>query len=458
MKDSKTIKKLKILSMLFVIAVFSVCFVSCGNDDKDDITTNESTQSSLTGTANGHEWVDLGLPSGTKWATCNVGASKPEDYGDHFAWGETSKKSTYSWDTYKYGGRYDVKNIGSNIAGTQYDVASVKWGGSWRMPTLAQSKELFNNTTSEWTTQNGVKGRKFTSKKNSMSIFIPAAGGQFSGYSTEGEDGGTWLANVYQENNEAYIFNFTNEGIWWDTYDYRCNGYTVRPVLLMSGNTSGNSSGNNDNSGSGTGTDPGNNNNSGSGTGTVNYTSCPDNNHPHAIDLGLPSGTKWACCNVGATKPEGYGDYYAWGETETKSVYSWDTYKYGRSSKDVDNIGADIAGTKYDVAHVKWGGGWRMPTLEQIKELMANTTHEWTRLNGVAGRLFTGKNGGTVFLPAAGDRWRGEFYGVGHWGIYWSSTPYDENYACYLYFYSDNAYWDYFNYFRNFGVIVRPVR
>lgn len=179
------------------------------------------------------------------------------------------------------------------------------------------------------------------------------------------------------------------------------------------------------------------------------------------VNLDLPSGTLWATCNIGASKPEEYGDYYAWGETATKSVYNWDTYQYGRSSSDVDNIGKDIAGTKYDVAHVKWGGGWRMPTLEQIKELLNNTTNEWTTLNGVAGRLFTGKNGGTVFLPAAGLRWYGELNIAGSYGYYWSSTLNESSpyYAWYLDFdWRLLAAWDRDNGSRFGGQSVRPVR
>lgn len=153
------------------------------------------------------------------------------------------------------------------------------------------------------------------------------------------------------------------------------------------------------------------------------YRSCPDNNHPHQIDLGLPSGTKWACCNVGASTPEGYGGYYAWGETKEKKVYDWSTYIHCDGSKGTyHNLGRDIAGTKYDVAHVKWGGDWHMPTLTQIEELFDNTTSKWTSENGVKGRKYTGSNGGLIFLPAAGFRCDSEHYRVGEGGKYRSSS------------------------------------
>ena len=192
-------------------------------------------------------------------------------------------------------------------------------------------------------------------------------------------------------------------------------------------------------------------------------TSCPDANHPHMIDLGLPSGTQWACCNVGASAPEQYGNYYAWGETSPKSVYNWDTYLYGYYNFDGDyshlvNIGSDIAGTGYDAATANWGNPWRMPSLTQILELLNSCTSTWTSQNGVNGRKFVGPNGGTIFLPAAGYRWRSELGSAGSYGYYWSSSL-RESYpdgACGLYFYSGSARWSDDD--RGTGRTVRPVR
>lgn len=149
---------------------------------------------------------------------------------------------------------------------------------------------------------------------------------------------------------------------------------------------------------------------------------CPDNNHPHAIDLGLPSGTKWCCMNVGASSPEQYGGYYAWGETSEKSEYNYLTYSLFRSNIDID---IDIAGTSCDVAHVRMGGSWRMPSIAQLKELRnyKNCTATITLQNGVYGILVTGKNGGQLFLPAAGRRWDSDLIDAGSHGYYWSSSP-----------------------------------
>ena len=184
------------------------------------------------------------------------------------------------------------------------------------------------------------------------------------------------------------------------------------------------------------------------------------------IDLGLPSGTKWSCCNVGASVPEDYGNHYAWGETQPKSVYNWETYQYGYYNYDEDyshlvNIGNDIAGTEYDAATANWDAPWRMPSLVQCQELLNNCSSEWTTQNGVNGRKFTGPSGGTIFLPVAGSRWSLGLFIAGARGLYWSSTL-NESYPGYAYamdFDSESANWNY-NYFydRLNGLSVRPVR
>lgn len=154
----------------------------------------------------------------------------------------------------------------------------------------------------------------------------------------------------------------------------------------------------------------------------------PDDNHPHAIDLGLPSGTKWACCNVNTDNPEhqspaNIGGYYAWGETETKSSYDWNSYVHCDGSEATcHDIGSDIAGTEYDVAHVRWGGSWVMPSKAQIEEMVSKCTYTEATVDGVDGGWYTGPSGGAIFLPVANIRWD-EFldcFVLG--GYYWSST------------------------------------
>lgn len=174
------------------------------------------------------------------------------------------------------------------------------------------------------------------------------------------------------------------------------------------------------------------------------------------VDLGLS--VCWAEHNVGASSPEEYGDYFAWGETEPKSEYMAETYKYyDKTKKTYIDIGKDISGTKYDVARAQWGGNWRMPRLEEIKELINKCLWQWTELKGIKGYKVTGPNGDSIFLPAAGHRDRKEVYYRGSYGFYWSGTPHE--------YYSGNAYSLYFNsgghdwYHNlcNYGRTVRPV-
>ena len=201
------------------------------------------------------------------------------------------------------------------------------------------------------------------------------------------------------------------------------------------------------------------------GDDVPSYTSCPDNNHPHLIDLGLPSGTLWACCNVGASKPEDLGDHYAWGETYTKDVYNWGTYEYSYgTTSSCHDIGEEITGTEYDVATAKWGSPWVIPSLTLCEELIDNCSSDWTTESGVNGRRFTGPNGASIFLPAAGlhtyDGASGaDWEGVGSTGFYWSSTLSKNGmYAAYgLSFYDwSDAYCH--DYSRNHGQSIRPVR
>ena len=155
-------------------------------------------------------------------------------------------------------------------------------------------------------------------------------------------------------------------------------------------------------------------------------------NHEY-VDLGLPSGTLWATCNVGASKPEDYGSYFAWGETAPKDVYNWETYKWCNGTSNsmtkycTDSSFGTVDGKtellpEDDAAYVNWGTSWRMPTQEQCIELSNNCTWTWTTLNGVNGHLITGPNGNTMFLPAAGDRYQDKIGDLGSYGQFWSRT------------------------------------
>ena len=177
------------------------------------------------------------------------------------------------------------------------------------------------------------------------------------------------------------------------------------------------------------------------------------------VDLGLPSGTLWATCNVGANAPEEYGDYFAWGETEPKEVYESDTYKWYESDNNYSGYTKYCTNSRYgyngftdgkrdldpsdDAATANWGTGARMPKWDQIEELDHNCSWKWTQRNGVNGQLGTGPNGNTIFLPAAGSRFYDSLLGAGSCGHYWSRSlgPGGSHYAYYLDFDSGDVYW-----------------
>ncbi|MBR0453901.1 MAG: InlB B-repeat-containing protein [Bacteroidales bacterium] len=483
----------------------------------------------VSGTENGHDYVDLGLPSGTKWAICNLGATAPEGYGDYFAWGEIAPKDDFSWETYKYcngsetsltkycdNSSYGYNGFTDNktILDLSDDAARANWGGKWRIPTKAEQDELRNNCTWTLTTQNGVNGYKVTSKTNGNSIFLPAAGTRIgTSVSGVGSYGYYWSSSLKESAPDyAYDFSFTsfNVGCY---ISGRYVGRTVRAVfsdndkpstfVTLTFNANG---------GSGTmaaqtfeagvsqaitansfkrsGYTFTGWNTAANGSGTA-YTdkqsitltqditlyaqwnqeqvvSGTENGHDY-VDLGLPSGLKWATCNVGATTPEAYGDYFAWGETTPKDNYDWSTYKYCNGSSStltkyntkssfgtVDNkTTLDLSD---DAARANWGGTWRMPTRAEQYELRYKCIWTWTTQNGVNGYKVTSKtNGNSIFLPAAGGRDGTSVNGVGSFGICWSSSL-DESYpylASGLRFYSGSVDLGYIGHC--YGYTVRAV-
>ena len=180
------------------------------------------------------------------------------------------------------------------------------------------------------------------------------------------------------------------------------------------------------------------------------------------VDLGLPSGVKWATCNVGASSPEDYGDYFAWGETSPKVVYDWDTYLHwndldgdGYCDYGEPTINSDISGNvQYDAATANWGGNWRMPTKDEMQELVDHCEWEWTQVNGVNGSKVIGPNGSCIFLPAAGLRYGTSLTNDGNYGSCWSSTPY-VSYASHLSFYDGDE--GVYGSNRYYGQTVRPI-
>lgn len=188
-----------------------------------------------------YEAVDLGLS--VKWATCNVGATKPEEYGGYYAWGETEEKNNYDWRTHKWcNGSFNTltkyctnSDYGivdnKTVLAPEDDVAHVKWGGNWRMPTRAEQDELRANCTWNWTTQNGVNGYKVTSKTNGNSIFLPAAGIRFgTTLGDSGNGGDYWSSSSHDGYSHNAYYLFIASGNYCCSDYNRYIGCTVRPV------------------------------------------------------------------------------------------------------------------------------------------------------------------------------------------------------------------------------------
>ena len=215
-----------------------------GDDDDDDDNgggNGDDDDEPTTGTINGHEWVDLGLPSGLKWATCNVGASSPEDYGNYYAWGETTTKSTYTEDnSLTYGLSKSQLQSQGYIDGSgnltpSHDAATANWGGSWRMPTETELIELRDKCTWTWTTQNGVNGCKVMGP-NGNRIFLPAAGFRTgTSLHNDGNSGEYWSSTPYDGGHDGYGYDDAYDLRFYDdseyvASDYRVYGMTVRPI------------------------------------------------------------------------------------------------------------------------------------------------------------------------------------------------------------------------------------
>ncbi len=357
------------------------------------------------------EAVDLGLPSGRKWATFNLGAIAPEDYGDYYAWGETEPDSDYSWASYQWCDngngsvltRYNTKGYGTVDHRTDFicygyedDAARASWGDGWRMPTIDEWQELIDNCTSTWTTRNGVTGDLLTGP-NGNSIFLPAAGYRRNSNSYRvGTTCDYWSSSLDKYTpTGAMGLNVSANDMSYDGYYHRYLGLAVRPVkddsewVPVTGisvqmgavamivdltydidnvtvspsnathkhviwRSSDTSIATVSQDGSVTTISP--------GTVYIYATTCDGGytasyqavvRDHEAVDLGLTSGIKWATCNVGAYAPDVNGDYFAWGETEP----------YYTSGHSKDNPCSDwrsrtnpaISG--YDWASYKWCNG-----------------------------------------------------------------------------------------------------
>ena len=453
--------------------------------------------------------IDMGEVG--KWSCCNIGANAPWEKGGYYAWGETEEKTNYDFSTYIHSdGNGNYNDIGSDIAGTQYDVAHVKWGDYWCLPKHERINLLINKCSIEVGFVNGIKGTLFTAP-NGNSIFLPTVNSYYCsstvctdnknvycfGYDRYNEimnaddRSRAWNVRAVYEgipnlqistdnldfgfvpagNSKTMQFTVSNLGTKTASFSIvsssdafeiaDCNGdISLAPHEERSFNVTFSSNETNQVFSDEIIITKGDYDKCvitvKASTKIEKQLLCPNENHPHIIDMGEAG--KWACCNVGASAPWEYGSYYAWGETEEKDNYSWETYIHCDGSSDTcHDLGEDISGTKWDVAHVKWGGKWHMPDQEQLDLLINNCSNEWTTINGVNGRYFYASNGGVIFLPASGSHWEGYPSNVGNSGTYWSSTQcwLNEAYCINFYDYESELYsWCTYN---QEGYSVRPV-
>ncbi|MCR5325223.1 MAG: Ig-like domain-containing protein [Bacteroidales bacterium] len=455
------------------------------------------------------EAVDLGLPSGVKWASFNLGASSVEDRGVSYCWGETEPyfgymkdDEEYKWcdsngklTKYNYVSAYGVQDFKS-VLDLEDDAAHAALGGDWRMPNEDEFKELSSNCTKEYVTVNGVNCCKFISNINAASI-IMASGTMCSNLAF----GYPWYYNyhapgsierlarvnanvvrpVYGKYVPATSIQINHESLRLTKGDRKTMWITVLPDNATAKNWTAISS---DESVATCSYDEYGVRVSGKSYGKATITVYPSSGiegtpasfevtvakDPEYVDLGLS--VKWAKWNVGANTPEEYGNYYAWGETTPKDVYSWGTYlwcngtdhtltKYnGRSEYGsvVDHI--SLLSDTDDVAKAEWKGLWRMPTYAEIQELRQNCTWTWTddyNGTGIKGYEVTG-NGNSIFLPAAGRKQDNALSNDGKYGYYWAGTgatrgtPYTAHDLFFRNGYEDNTVNK-----RFYGFSVRPV-
>lgn len=366
------------------------------------------------------EYVDLGLS--VNWATCNIGAMSPEQNGNYYAWGETSAKDNYNWSSYAY-------SNGSNTTLTRYcndsehgldgytdeeiyllpedDAAYVMLNGygNFRMPTKDEFEELIDNCTWTMSEQNGVTGFLVTSRVSGyegQSIFLPLSGYRSGSYVYSGYLN-YWTSQVYVNNPAgAWSLAYVSGSITTKGYN-RYIGGTIRPVIP-----------------------------------STTWTPTPVQYSSEYVDMGLS--VKWASCNLGATTPDAYGNYYAWGETQPKKEYYWTRYTWGGSTTTLTKYNTDgdrgtvdnltVLEQADDAAYATLGEGWRIPTISDYEELLNNCSWTWTEMNGHYGYRVTAPNMNSIFLPAAGSYGANYMGEKSQAGYYWSNALYLESTDC----------------------------
>lgn len=362
----------------------------------------------------GLEAVSLGLSSGTRWANMNLGATDVPSYGQFFAWGETQDYGvmsghTFSWNYYQWSKdgssteffRYNSQDNIKTLMLEYDDAAWAKWGALWRMPTKDEMDELIDQTTQQVVANyesSSIAGVKFISKEDALKHIFLSFGGYMDAKVTGRDHSGYyWTSTLGDDVASAQYLYMHEGGTTYTSSVARYLGISIRPVYIRK--------------------------------------------ELVAVDLGLPSGTKWANMNIGAEEASQYGQMFAWGETTGYSStdssdhsFNWDNYFWNPThdgqtfTKYTPGDGKDRLEPEDDAAAAIWEGPWLMPTEADFTELIAGTTQRWVANyngTGVSGMKFVSKAAGNsnyIFLPAVGARANAEHFGAGSEGYYWASS------------------------------------
>ncbi len=391
------------------------------------------------------EYVAMGV--NFYWASKNIGADSPEDYGDYFAWGEVSPRNTFSWDNYKWGTKTSFsKYVTDSSLGTvdnlttlqpEDDAATVNLGENWRTPT--REEWIWLNENCDWvlTSLSGINGYLVTSKVpgyEGKRIFLPAGGNIYADSQSVGEEGAYWSSTLDADSNGAYFYYLNTDperSYHMLSDEWRYPGLSVRAVYNFD----------------------------------CGY-----------VEMG--DGLKWATMNLGATEPWEVGDEFSWGETVPKESAKQENYAfydpdetttncYGHSYSKYNSIdGKTILDPEDDAAAVNWRGSWRMPTMDEWERLAENCEIDEIddyQGSGVSGLLFTSKvpgyEGNELFLPA-NSLWWGIVDENDNWpcGFYWSSTL-NSSYESEYYHWADenDLGFEHLPHFRYQVSAIRPV-
>lgn len=415
----------------------------------------------VSGKVDGYEYVDLDLPSGTKWATMNIGANQPDGSGHYYSWGEVGTKEVYSKSEFSLSGDYyKLQNNGvldlNGKLSASYDAANQNWSENWRMPTIDEFDELIENCNWKWTTFNGVVGYKVISKENCKWIFLPASNGQTDKGSVSSDvKGFYWTSQMPQRSTTVDKASFSlvfdeEEKYLHSNYNSSYYGLTVRPVvgnasvtiaktfsvkfLDMDGDIIESQKVDEGNSAVAPevpvvcgykfkGWDKSFENVKSDLIVNAVYDELDVEvvDGHEFVDLGLPSGTKWAKYNIGATKSDILGEAYSWGYG-TKGNNIFDLEDKGGLDSNGDLI------PSYDIATQLWGENCKMPTKADFEELLAYCDWEWTTMYGEKGYKVSSKSSASdgcncIFFPTpyTGYGLIGE-ENYDYLGGYWSSS------------------------------------